>query len=169
MIKNMIENVLHRLTEILSTVGGWVCLVLAVVVDYLSGYTAMINVAVLAVVLDAAWGIASSVKQGRFALSELMRNTLSKLTVYGSAVLCFVGVDRLVAAGTGLTTGIVCACIVLVELWSACASMLICYPDMPFLRLIRKALLGEIARKLSIDVKSVESALNKLHEDGKTD
>ena len=166
---NMIENFFTKLSDVLSTAGGWALLLLAVAADYLSGYKAMINVAVMAVVLDAVWGIASSRKQGRFALSELMRNTLSKLTVYGSAVLCFVGVDHLVASGSGLTTGIVCACIVLVELWSPCASMLICYPDLPFLRLMRKVLLGEIARKLNIDVKSVDEALNNINQHGKND
>ena len=157
----MIENFFERLGEILSTAWGWVLCLSMILFDYVTGYGTMVNIAVMAVVIDAVWGIASSV-QGRFALSELARNTLSKLAVYGCAVLCFIGIDKLLGSGGGLTTSIICACIVLVELWSASASMLICFPDMPFLQLLKKALIGEIARKLNIEPKDVESVLTTM-------
>lgn len=158
----MIENFFERLGEILSTAWGWVLCLSMILFDYVTGYGTMVNIAVMAVVIDAVWGIASSVKQGCFALSELARNTLSKLAVYGCAVLCFIGIDKLLGSGGGLTTSIICACIVLVELWSASASMLICFPDMPFLQLLKKALIGEIARKLNIEPKDVESVLTTM-------
>ncbi len=157
----MTVNFFERLGEIMSSVWGWVLCGLMVLVDYVTGYGMMVNIAVMAVVIDAVWGIASSLKQGRFALSGLARNTLGKLAVYGCAVLCFIGIDRLLGMDAGLTTSIICACIVLVELWSASASMLICFPQMPFLQLLKRALVGEIARKLHINPEDVEDVLNK--------
>jgi len=163
----MIGNFFERLGEILSTVWGWILCLIMVVVDYVTGYGMMVNIAVMAVVMDGAWGIASSLKQGNFALSELARDTLAKLAVYGCAVLSFIGIDRLLGVGGGLTTGVICACIVLVELWSASASMLICFPKMPLLQLLKKALVGEIARKLNIEPGEVENTLQMMCDDGK--
>ena len=163
----MIENFFERLGEILSTVWGWILCLLMVLVDYVTGYGMMVDIAVMAVVMDGAWGIASSVKQGNFALSELARDTLAKLAVYGCAILGFIGIDRLLGVGGGLTTSIICACVVLVELWSASASMLICFPRMPFLQLLKKALVGEIARKLNIEPGDVENTLRTMDHNGK--
>ncbi len=157
----MANNLFEKLCEILSSVWGWVLIAALTVIDYLSGYGIMVKIAVLAVVTDAVWGIASSLKQGRFALSELGRNTLSKLSVYGCALISFIGVDRLAGLCDGLTTRTICIIIVLVEFWSTAASMLICFPDMPFLRLMKKALTGEISRKLDITPEEVEDALKK--------
>lgn len=162
----MIVNFFERLGEILSTVWGWILCLLMILVDYVTGYGTMVDIAVMAVVMDGAWGIASSLKQGNFALSELARDTLAKLAVYGCAILSFIGVDKLLGVGSGLTTSIICACIVLVELWSASASMLICFPRMPFLQLLKKALVGEIARKLNIEPKDVEDTLQTMYENG---
>lgn len=164
---DMIENFLGRLAEILSTVWGWLLFAAMVLADYVSGYGMMVDIAVTAVVMDAVWGIASSLKQGNFALSELARDTLAKLAVYGCAVLSFIGIDRMLGVDSGLTTSIICSCIVLVELWSASASMLICFPHMPFLQLLKKALVGEIARKLNIEPEDVEETLNKIKKNEK--
>ena len=48
------------------------------------------------------------------------------------------------------------------ELWSTAASMLICFPNMPFLQLLKKALVGEIASKLNVKPEDVEAALDKM-------
>lgn len=160
-------NFFERLGEILSTVWGWVLCLLMILVDYVTGYGTMVDIAVMSVVMDGVWGTASSLKQGNFALSELARDTLAKLAVYGCAVLSFIGIDHLIGTGSGLTTSVICACIVLVELWSASASMLICFPRMPFLRLLKKALVGEIARKLNIEPGEVEATLQTIYRDGK--
>ena len=159
----MIVNYMTRFHEILSSVWGWLLTLLMVGLDYVAGYGTMLKIAVMSVIIDAVWGIASSVKQGRFALSELARDTLAKLAVYGCAVLCFIGIDRLHGISDGLTTSVICILIVLVELWSASASMLICFPHLPFLRLLRKALTGEIARKLDIAPEEVEEVLNGIN------
>lgn len=163
----MIENILERLSEIFSSAWGWVLCLFMVLLDYATGYETMVNIAVMAVVIDTVWGIASSIKQGRFALSELARNVFPKLLVYGSVIICFIGIDKLLGTSGGLTTSIICAVIVLIELWSASASMLICFPSMPFLQLLRKALTGEIARKLNVEPKDVESVLQSMKRNEK--
>ena len=61
--------------------------------------------------------------------------------------------------GMTLTASIIGAAITLVELWSASASMLILFPNFLFLKLLRKALTGEIAAKLGIEPWQVEEIL----------
>jgi hypothetical protein len=112
--------------------------------------------------MDAGWGIAVSVKQGKFTLSELARQTVVKLAIYGCALTVFVGLDKM--ANITLTASIVGSIIVLVEFWSSCASMLILYPHMAVLQLLKKHLTGEIASKLNIEPSDVENALKSMQK-----
>jgi len=82
--------------------------------------------------------------------------------VYGTAIVVFIMIDKLLRIGDGLTLSVICAVIVLVEFWSMSASALICFPRMPFLRLLRKALVGEIAGKLGVKTEDVEKTLEKM-------
>ena len=77
-------------------------------------------------------------------------------------ILLFILIDKLLGVGNGLSTSVICICIILVELWSTAASMLICFPNMPFLQLLKKALVGEIASKLNVKPEDVEVALDKM-------
>ena len=83
--------------------------------------------------------------------------------VYGSAILFFILIDKLVGVNSGLTTSVICIVIILVELWSMSASMLICFPRLPFLKILKKALAGEIASKLNVRPEDVTEALDTLH------
>jgi len=163
----MLSRMAQKLLEALSSVEGWWLVVLAFCWNYFAGSEAAILITLLAVVLDAVWGIGAAVKQGKFALSELARDTVMKMAVYGSAMICFIGVDKLLHFQSGLTLAVVCAVIVLVELWSMCASALICFPEMPFLRILRRALIGEIARKLGVRADEVKKVLEGVGEKGK--
>lgn len=159
----MIEHFLNKLSEVLSTVWGWFLCTVLLVMNFIIGYEKMVGFTVAAIVLDAVWGIAASLIQKRFALSELARDTFSKIAVYGTAVFIFILVDKLVGVNSGLTTSVICIGIILVELWSMSASMLICFPNLPFLKLLKKALAGEIASKLNVRPEDVTAALETLH------
>lgn len=101
------------------------------------------------------------IKQGKFTLSELARLTVAKLAVYGCAMFVFVGLDKI--ADTILSAAIVGTVIILVEFWSSCASMLILFPNFLFLRLLKKALAGEIAAKLHVDAAEVDKILDETN------
>lgn len=157
------DGFVTKLSEILSTIYGWLLCLSMVVIDYFAGYEATVQMATMAVVMDCVWGIAAARKQGKFTLSELARNTFSKLSVYGCCIVLFIGIDRLMGLQTGLSTSAICIGIVLTEAWSTCASMLICFPDLPFLKLMKKALTGEIARKLGVEADKVDEILSNLN------
>lgn len=158
----MLENFLTKLIDALSTSWGWLIGAIMLVVNLVVGYEAMVSFVVLAVVIDAFWGIASSLKQHKFTLSELGRNSLGKLAVYGTSMLLFIIIDKLLGINNGLPTNVICVSIILVEVWSTSASMLICFPNMPFLQLMKRALTGEIASKLNVPPSEVEEVLKAL-------
>jgi len=163
----MILNVIHKLMDILSTVQGWAAYALLFFTNFIAGYEFAITMTVVAIILDGIWGIAAALKQSKFTLSELARNTLTKMSVYGTAIIVFIAIDKLSHINGGLTISLICGVIILVEFWSMSASMLICFPSMPFLRLMRKALVGEIARKLGVSPGKVSEVLEEMLKEKK--
>lgn len=157
-----------KLCDALTTVWGWIIILASLIMEFIGGNDLAVLLVLLAVILDAVWGIYVSVRRGKFALSELGRDTIGKLAVYGTALFMFIAVDKILLGDTVLTTSVVSALIILVELWSTSANMLICFPNLPFLKLMRHALKGEIARKLDVDPEKVEEILNdKQNENNK--
>ena len=140
----MIWHFLFKLQAILSTFSGWVSLLGVFLANFFAGYQSAIDAVVIVVTLDLAWAIASAIKRGTFAYSYLGKESVSKLSVYGSVIVGFVVLDKLVGMALPVTTIVVCLLISLVELWSMAGSMLIVFPNMPFLRLLRSILRGEM-------------------------
>lgn len=153
----VVYNIFDRLPNILGTTWGWFMALSLVTADYFAGHTFVIFLVIAVTVMDAVWGIILANKRGEFTLSELARQTVAKLAVYGCALFVFVGLDKFM--GTNLATSIVGAIIVLVEFWSSCAIMLILFPYIPLLSLLKKVLTGEIAAKLNIPESEVEAVL----------
>lgn len=154
-----------KLTASLTTTSGWLTAIALTIADYFAGHIFVCFLVIGVTIMDAMWGIAVSIKQGKFTLSELARLTIVKLAIYGCTISVFIGIDKIV--DTTISASIIGALIVLIELWSSCASMLILYPHVAFLRLIKKHLTGEIASKLGVDVAEVEDALKDIHKRNK--
>lgn len=158
----MIPQLSHSISKlglILQTKWGWLLGVGIAVAEYIAGHSSVVFLVVAVTLIDAAWGIAVSIHQGKFTLSELARLTISKLAVYGCALFVFIGLDKFI--NSTITASLVGAAIVLVEFWSSCASMLILYPNFLFLRLMKKALIGEIASKLNISEDEAKELMEK--------
>lgn len=160
MVYHLLCHFMHKLGAILSTVSGWISLLGVVLANFFAGYQSAIEAVVIVVALDLAWAIASAVKRGTFAYSYLGKESVSKLSVYASVIVGFVVLDKLVGVALPVTTIVICSLITLVELWSMAGSMLIVCPNMPFLRLLRPILRGEIAHKLRISEEKVEEYLS---------
>lgn len=171
MFAKIITHFFQKLLCILQTVWGWITGLCLLLIDYFAGHKFVVFLVMAVTIMDAIWGIAVSIKQGKFTLSELARLTVAKLAVYGCAMFVFVGLDKI--ANTILSAAIVGTVIILVEFWSSCASMLILFPNFLFLRLLKKALAGEIAAKLHVDAAEVDKILdetnNKNNDNENTD
>ena len=158
-------HVWQKCGELLQYPLSWLTAIGLFIAEVFVGSRFLIMMVLAVTIMDACWGIAVSVKRGKFTLSELMRQTVVKILVYGSALLVFLALDKFIKMETGLTlelsSGLVGVLIVLTEGWSSAASALILFPNVPFLRFMQKALTGEIARKLGISEEEVESTMKR--------
>ena len=133
------------------------------IAEALSGGIFIIDIVVIASVIDLICGVAVSIKKGNYTKSELIKSTVEKLFVYGAVLLVFLCVDLLIERETGFTTditaGLVGVVIVLTEAVSFTASLLILFPRNAFLRMFQKMLKGELARKLNCEESEVDKIL----------
>lgn len=162
------ETVLNmgcKLAEIFQTIQGWCVAVCVFVANFFAGYEVAINAVIVCVGLDTIWGIAAQIKRGRFALSELGRHgMLSKLALYASVIVGFTHIERMTRVDSHIAVVTVCTMICLVELWSMGGSALIVSPKMPFLRIFREVLAGEVARKMQVSVEEAKKYLDGTNE-----
>lgn len=154
-----LRKMINKLTDALSNLGGWIVATTALLMEYIYGHGTAIYLVLVLVIIDMILGIRVSHRRHRFTLSALARETVSKIEVYGLTILVFIGVDALLPDIISVTTEVVCALIILIEFWSASASLLILHPDTPLLRLLQKKLTGEIASKLDVEPEDVDDIL----------
>ena len=154
-----------KLAEIFQTIQEWCVAMCVFVANFFAGYETAINAVIVCVALDTIWGIAAQIKRGHFALSELgRRGMLSKLALYASVIVGFILIERMVGVDSQIAVVTVCTLICLVELWSLGGSALIVNPKMPFLRIFREVLAGEVARKMQVPVEEAKKYLEGTNE-----
>lgn len=166
----IIINIGYKLNEMFQTVYGWIAAAGIFIVNFFAGYEMAINAVVVCVALDTAWGIAAQIKRGHFALSELGRHgMLSKLALYASVIVGFTHIERMTRVDSHIAVVTVCTLICLVELWSMGGSALIVSPKMPFLRIFREVLAGEVARKMQVPVEEAKKYLDGTNKQNQHD
>lgn len=166
-----INHVWEKLGEIFQYPITWLSGLGLFIVDAIGGAQVIIYMVVIAATVDLICGIAVARKKKEFTLSELMRQTVEKLLVYGLTLLVFLCVDATIEKETAfavdISSGIIGALIVLTEVWSFLASLLILFPDNPVLKMLQKQLTGEIARKLGCTDEEVKDILKASRKKNK--
>ena len=161
-----LQHIWDKLSEIAKYPVSWIAGFFLFLMNAVAGGTIIIYIIILASIIDLCCGIAVSRKQGTYTRSDLMRQTVEKVTVYGLAMLIFLALDKYLIDHTSLSialsSGLVGVIITLVETISFSASLLIVYPNNAFLRLLLKVLKSEIAAKLHIEESEVSSVLDSM-------
>lgn len=170
-IPQILGSVVHRLDEMISTLWGFVIACAIGLFNFFAGYKVALVVVLTAVIFDGIWGIAAARKQNKFALSELMRDTLKKVGAYGTALVMVMLIENLAfgshqiesceGTSTRFIVDVVATVIAAVEFWSICGNILIIYPNAVFFRLLKFPLIGEIARKLKMSEDDVRKAFEE--------
>lgn len=169
-IPQILLTTIHRLDEMMSTIWGFVIACAIAMLNFFAGYRIALLVVFVAILFDGIWGIAAASKQGKFALSELMRDTLKKIGAYGTALVMVMMIENLAfgshqvdsneGTDTRFIVDVVATVISAVEFWSICGNILIVYPNAVFFRLLKSPLIGEIARKLKMSEEEVKEIFN---------
>ncbi len=144
------EKFLTQLGNALSTVWGWVVLILTAAFTFIEPEKTSFIVVGGAVAADLFWGVIAAVKMNKFIMSAAFRETIKKVGIYSFALLGALAIEKITHTdGSFIAVRTIAVFAAVCEFWSMSASMLIIYPNMPFLRIFRTQLKGEIAAKLN--------------------
>lgn len=149
------HQIINLLERALSTVYAWLLTALVASANIILPEKFSFLVVLTAIVADAIWGIAVAVKFKKYTLSKLLRVTIFKISSYGFCLYIVLLIEMLAHNTNLIGVKIVAAIAAVCELWSMSASMLIIYPDFPFLKLFRRQLKGEIASKTGKNVDDI--------------
>ena len=176
-IITILTTALARFDEMMDSAVGWALTATITLLNFFAGYKIALLVVLIAIILDMIWGIAAARKRGQFACSELARDTFSKISAYGTALVLTILIENLITGSHTIgnddstqmrwAVDIVAGIITAVEAWSICGNILIVRPNLPFFRLIRNPLVGEIARKLNIPEDEVKEYLENRSKKNK--
>lgn len=163
----MTDKILH----FLSTSQGWIVTILTFLASLLGDASVIFRYMWILIMMDAIFGVYVSFLKGKFFLSYLGRETLKKGFIYTGIFIAVLYTERIFAEDAVICTRLASSCICGCELWSILGNISIINPSLPIVRLLRKYLSGEIAKKLGCKVSEVEDILNNKryrHENNET-
>lgn len=144
----MIRHLWELLVKVAQTTYGWLAAALTFVFNYFSPEGYSFTVVLVAVLLDALFGILVALKLNKFILSKLGRVTLVKMTSYAAPLVMLYMIEKLTHDSGFIGIKVAAAWAAACELWSMSAHILILWPDSPFFKLFRKQLKAEIEAKI---------------------
>lgn len=147
------EKILEQLQNALNSVYGWFLALMTAAFTFIQPEAWSFYVVGGAIIADLAWGIAAAIKLKKFLLSKALRETIKKIGIYSFALVGALAIEKIThAEGSFIAVKTIAVFASVCEFWSMSASMLIIKPNMPFLKLFRGQLKGEIASKVSKNV-----------------
>lgn len=147
------EKILEQLQNALSSVYGWFLALMTAAITFIQPEAWSFYVVAGGIIADLAWGIAAAIKLKKFLLSKALRETVKKTGIYSFALLGAMAIEKIThTEGSFIAVKTIAVFASVCEFWSMSASMLIIKPNMPFLKLFRGQLKGEIASKVSKNV-----------------
>ena len=154
-MNKQIFSIMEHVKYVFTTFWGFLLGLFSAFWSFIKPEIYPFSIVFLAVLLDLFWGIAVAKKQGKFILSEAIRETFKKLSIYACMLLLVYSIEKSIHEDWSIATRVMCAMAAACELWSVSAMMLIVKPDMPFLKLFRRQLKGEIEKKLGTNVDDI--------------
>jgi hypothetical protein len=156
-------KILAAIITLCSTVWGKFLTIIAFMTTYFLPVKDLIHIAFIFVLIDMVLGVAVTVRRKGVAhiLSQRLRDSLVKGFVY----VVFIGglyvIEKNVVDGYYITSKSAFAIVSGVELWSIAANLLILSPNLIFLRIFKRYLNQEMAKKLEMAEDEIEEFLNE--------
>ena len=157
------QSILHHLKSILSTGYGYILSFFTMFWNFIQPEKYSFGLVGILILFDLIWGITVAIKLKKYTTSEAGRETFKKISIYAFALLSIYMIERVLHDEWFIATKVACAFAAACELWSISANMLIIKPDMPFLKIFRRQLKGEMENKIGCEL----TEILKEKEDGK--
>lgn len=163
-------KILAAILTLFSTVWGKILTIVTFMCTYFLPVKDMVHIAFIFVLVDMMLGVAVTLKRKGIAhiLSTRLRDSLVKGFVYVVFIGGLYAIEKNIVDGFYITSKVAFAIVTGVELWSIAANILILSPNLVFLRIFRRYLTQEMAKKLEMAQDEVEEFLkdNKNKKDG---
>lgn len=143
-------SILLQAKATMCTVWGWILLAFTAFWDFIEPDAASLFIIVVAIVFDFLCAMLRCYKTKTHLQSLKGQGTFKKLLVYLPLLMVCFAIERTIHDSSFMVSKLLCAIAASCELWSASASLLIFYPEMPFLKLFRLQLRKEIEKKTGI-------------------
>lgn len=148
-----LARIADKLEMALHSAWGWILVAITSVATFLQPEAWSFYVVAGAVAADLFWGILAAMKLKKFILSKALRETVKKVGIYAYVMIGVFAIEKIThTEGSFIALRTIAIFAAVCELWSMSGSMLIVKPNMPFLKLFRWQLKGEIASKVSKNV-----------------
>ena len=149
----MINKALMNINNAFNTMLGWFIALATALITFISPEKTSFIVVGGAVVSDLIWGVIAAIKMKKFILSAAFRETMKKVGIYSFALVGALAIEKITHTdGSFIAVRTIAVFAAVCEFWSMSASMLIVYPNMPFLKLFRGQLKGEIKSKVDKNI-----------------
>ena len=145
------DKIMRHIYGLFESIYGYLIFCAVLITNFISGEKTAITLVLLAITADLFFGIWSSIKQKKFAKSQLIQDTFVKVMVYGIP-LVLIGLCENHFTGTNVGFYAACALAFGCEMWSVSAHILIIAPNMPFFKILRFQLQDEIKSKTGKDI-----------------
>lgn len=166
MIVSVFARIIHRIVMMFTNIYGWLLMLLSGYVCWLGTEAGCIELVLAGCGWDLLWGVVAAVKQKKFVLSRLLRETFVKIFVYVGVLTMVLLAERNLNPEWSVTVTIVSTVAFTIELFSASGNILIVKPDFPFIKFFGVFLVGEIADKMKITKEEAKDMLDGGKRDG---
>jgi len=162
-ISKTVNGMGDKIALALTSTWGWVLSVPTFVISLFSSDAIFLTKIIwVALAFDFVFGTCTAVKTKRHILSQAVIVTAVKYSAYSALFWLVVFAEKGIGDTWLIASRSVFAFCMVAEIWSIIGHIAIINPSLIFVRLIRKFISGEVARKLNV---SEEEALEVL--DGK--
>lgn len=159
----MLANFCQTLSKMQESIVGAFVSFLGVLMGLFAGHIIVIHALIFCLLFDFVVAIWVDVKFKQFCLTKVVERLITKIVAYFGSITLVLYIESSInfLDGTffngGILSGLICA----TELWSILGGMLAINPNIPGLKLLRRLLKSEIARKVGIEESELEKTINE--------
>ena len=161
LIIDVVLSIPQKIYEVLSSVWGVVLSSLVFCATFLGDRFPLIVYIAVAILIDAGWGVATSVKTKKFIFSKLLSKSAIKIAAYISLYALVALAEKGFTGGDFmLTSSIIASILIAAEIWSTLGHIAIHSPNFVVVKILRKYLIGEMSKKTGIPEDELLKILN---------
>ena len=167
---DVINSIPTKIYEVLSSIWGKILATITFCGMFLGDRLPLFWYITFAIIVDAVWGVATSLRFRKFIFSKLITKSAIKIFAYVSIYALVALVEKGFSGGDFIfTSSIIAAILISSELWSILGHIGVAYPDFMVIKILRKYLKGEMAKKLGIPEDELDEILYNNNKQKKYD